>query len=748
MYSEDFLRELSLQDNRFIYVKIVSLSWNELPISTIEGYTTGGSINIDGNSAVRRTCSLTLITEDTNISNYYWGVNTKFKLEIGVKNEINSNYPDIIWFKQGTYIITSFSQSLNTSNSTINISGKDKMCLLNGEVGGSLEASVDFGKIEQVNADGNTTIISYPIRDIIREAVHQYAKEPFHNIIINDLDQSGLELQEYRGDEPLYLYREADTNDYIDIINGNTKVYEISTNKEVEIKELESYDSLIQLNVDDNIDGSGFKINSTSDKIFYCLKIEYGQTAGYTETELTYAGELIANIGESLTSILDKIVKMLGDYEYFYNLDGQFIFQKKKDYLNSDWSPIEEENGELVNPLAITSPITFTFDGSSLFTAFNNNVNLLNVKNDYSVWGKRKSNSIEIPIHMRYALDIRPKRYTTISVQDSELEEYNKKYNLSLKGQTSQSYESDTVDWREIIYQMALDYRKYNHLDNFELKISEANPNDYPIGMTGYEQYYIDLEGFWRQLYNPDVDNLKDNYNTLTEQLEEKNNELQIAEEELKNATTTNAVENAEKKIEECKTAIEDLKNQLAELPSDINNFYSSNEQHKYWNKNIYENSPSLSFWFDFLESDNELSKYSVKAIGARSKVSNDSEVKAISYLNTPNIIFCKEFPKDRKSGYRYFQITDDYSKLFSMSTQGKSAQDAVNTLLYNHSYCAENVSITAIPVYYLEPNTRIYINDVETGINGDYSVNRITLPLTYNGTMSLNAIKIINRIL
>jgi hypothetical protein len=25
----------------------------------------------------------------------------------------------------------------------------------------------------------------------------------------------------------------------------------------------------------------------------------------------------------------------------------------------------------------------------------------------------------------------------------------------------------------------------------------------YPNGYTGYEQYYIDLEGFWRQLYNP-----------------------------------------------------------------------------------------------------------------------------------------------------------------------------------------------------------------------------------------------------
>jgi hypothetical protein len=47
-------------------------------------------------------------------------------------------------------------------------------------------------------------------------------------------------------------------------------------------------------------------------------------------------------------------------------------------------------------------------------------------------------------------------------------------------------------DWREIIYQMALDYYKYNFLDDFELRVAEVNPS-YPSGRTGYEQYYIDL---------------------------------------------------------------------------------------------------------------------------------------------------------------------------------------------------------------------------------------------------------------
>ena len=75
-----------------------------------------------------------------------------------------------------------------------------------------------------------------------------------------------------------------------------------------------------------------FASDSTNTK-YTIAKIIYGQTVGYRPTELTYAGELISNIGESITSVLDKIKKMLGEYEYFYDLDGRFIFQRKKTYI-------------------------------------------------------------------------------------------------------------------------------------------------------------------------------------------------------------------------------------------------------------------------------------------------------------------------------------------------------------------------------------------------------------------------------
>jgi hypothetical protein len=46
------------------------------------------------------------------------------------------------------------------------------------------------------------------------------------------------------------------------------------------------------------------------------------------------------------------------------------------------------------------------------------------------------------------------------------------------------------------------------------------------------------------------------------------------------------------------------------------------------------------------------------------------------------------------------------------------------------------------VPIYYLEPNTRVHVFDEETNINGDYIVSKITIPLAYNGTMSLTATK------
>ena len=175
MYDKDFLQQLYKSNNRKIFARITALTLEELPIEAIEGHVTTGSVNLDGVSAMRRTCNLTLAAsvvysalgeKKINISDNLWGLKTKFKLEVGLGNDIDLSYPEIIWFDQGIYIISSFTQSLSTSNFNINIQGKDKMCQLNGEIGGTLTSDIDFGKIEQINDLGQIEYIPQLLKDI------------------------------------------------------------------------------------------------------------------------------------------------------------------------------------------------------------------------------------------------------------------------------------------------------------------------------------------------------------------------------------------------------------------------------------------------------------------------------------------------------------------------------------------------------------------------------------------------------
>ena len=186
-YNANFLAAIDRQPNKTIFVKLISLDYNEQPIESIEGRTTSGSINIDGASAVRRTCQISLVADKIDISNYHWSLKTKFKVQIGVKNTITTT-PEIIWFDQGVYVISSFSTTYSANNYTVNISGKDKMCLLNGELGGTINASTVFDSYDQIDKNGSIRTIKNPLKQIIKEMVHHYGKEPIHNIIINDLE--------------------------------------------------------------------------------------------------------------------------------------------------------------------------------------------------------------------------------------------------------------------------------------------------------------------------------------------------------------------------------------------------------------------------------------------------------------------------------------------------------------------------------------------------------------------------------
>lgn len=539
MYSKNFLNKLFQEKVIEKFARITRLDINDYPLEEITGKITSGSVNLDSKSNVHRTCNLSMIILNSSDAISSWGLTSRFKLEIGIMNNIDSNYPNKIWFNYGVFIITSFNFSQSGAQKTLSISGKDKMCLLNGEYGGKFHAQIDFGKEEIVETGNDGTKIittnKVPIRTIIIKMLQQYGNESLHNIIIEDLEDYGLQLLEYRGEGDLYLVRRFDQEYYSNIyfqtyaqettcylkINGTVVERTLST--------LPSYDQLLSdnfiINNDDSVKITFYRPSNwdavPKKDCYSVAKLSYGETAGYHQIKLVYPGELIANIGESVTSVLDKIKNMLGDFEYFYNENGQFIFRRQRSYTGVAWSPLVSDDQEyhINEGLAISSSSDFVFKDNKMITQLSINPNWSSLVNDFSVWGERDGISGgKIPIHIRYAIDTKPNYYKSVTFTEQDLKIYNQFSDVKVKKdnyiQNSTVYCSSDytnppsgakiVDWREIIYQMARDWYRGNYLDDFTYRLQTNNPS-FINGKSGYEQYYPDLMSFWRQLYDPDV---------------------------------------------------------------------------------------------------------------------------------------------------------------------------------------------------------------------------------------------------
>lgn len=673
VYSPIFLKQLDYRQNKTLYVKITALDINDYPRESIEGKVTGGNINLDGSSKMQRTCSVSMIAqeEDPVITNLFWSLNNKFKLEIGLVNDFDTNYEDVIWFKQGIYIITNFSIQKTTNNLTINISGKDKLCRLDGSVGGSFPHEINFGESMETDEDGIIIAKKVSLKEIILFAMMQYGEERRENIIIRDLDINGFELWEYKGKDPLYLFKRISENQkevgyYNLTFNGEMEVY--TGTSTVKLKDISAYYKLNASLVEDNQSAVKVKFSSSSNEEYYVVKIEYGQTAGYHEVELVYNTDLIMNTGENVVGLLDKIVAMLGEYEYFYDVDGKFIFQKKNTYTKEIFKPLVND---VIEPSIYTTPYEYTFEDEQLFTSIGNTPNISEIKNDFAVWGK-KSGKNGVAFHCRFAIHNKPTSY--------------KDYSGKLWA----------CDWREIIYQMARDSIMNNGKANFYSTI-EANNSWCINGVTGYEAFYSDMLGFWRLLYYP-----------LTE------------ENEFDTSLTYNH----------------------NDLDIEIKDYYIEGE-HRGWNKNIYESPESLLFWIDFLDIYGELSNYSIDKIGHRQRVINDNTITAVDFSTTPEVLYVlpedAELKYQTETSYTPLQINDMAEILFSRSAQGISAISKVNDLLNSTTIMGISKFITSIPIFYLQPNTRIKIKDE------DYILNKITYSLSYNGTMNITANKAID---
>lgn len=605
-------------------IRITILDYKEKGIREVSGLCSNGSISVNGNSSLRRTLTLTMIAsqENNNLENLdnLIALNKKIKIEIGYNNGDN-NY---IWKSQGIYIISQASLTVNTSNSTINIQAKDKMSKLNGMAGGTFPASIIFHEYEQIHEDGTITLEQPTIYEIIREAVHDYGEEPYHNIKINDLDTMGNMAVAYAGSNKYIAFRDQ----YIEYKETDEEITD------------------------------------------YPLVFQKGENIGYRPVPLTFPGELQMAAGNTVTQLLDKIVQTLGNYEYFYNLDGEFVFQKKKNYLNNEIFQIKDLMVSNYIQLYPENWFSEIFNGEKGLISINNSPKYENIKNDYVVWGQKTLSSSE-KILIRYHLVIEEKP----DIQ------YASQYMYEEKIGSCPIYSFSTVpldlphlkligrpcyEWREELYRQAL------------LRQSQGDTSAF---------YDEELLAEWRNIFD-----------TMGDW-----------------------------------------------------SYQKENGEWEGWNLNLLKDPSQLNYWLDFLDSNSELLKYSVSAIGRRSKVLDKKECSSLFPSQVPELYFFEK-PKtfEERQALLDLQETNNFDYIFvssnfinnslSTSNSAASAYDFLKELLYQNLTYNTNITITCLPIYDLEPNTLIYINSLKTQTVGRFVVNSITIPLNYNGTMTIQA--------
>lgn len=664
-----FLREIDKLRIKEQFVKIVLLDFYENSIREIQGKAISGSLNLEGESNIRRTCNLTMVASPfendlTNINNLI-SINKKIQLEIGILNT-TKKYQEykIIWFPQGVFVNINSSISHSTSDITISLQMKDKMCLLNGECGGTIPASTTFHEYETTDENGNIVISNPTIYQIIQEVVNHFGGEQLSKIIISDIDSRIKKVMKWTGSSPFYLIKKMKNNtiQYLPTINAD----------ELTKEDVQEY------------------------KIY-----EYGEDIGYVYADFVYPGELIGDAGSTVCDILDSIKDTLGNYEYFYDVEGNFIFQEIKNYLNNSQAKVELNSMSNDNYLIDMSKgkSVYTFDDGCSVTSYSNNPQYGMIKNDFIVWGmKENENGNTMPIRYHLAIDSKPKvgnTYKCFFYEDPD--DKIKKAKCPI---TFPTFSDFPKEGKADVFYMAKDsgiiYKwttsengdeKYIAIENQLTSITTSDwrtelylsgVNGEPLGSDS-NYYYTELLNEWPKLYD----------------------------------------------IENGKFYDENLK-----TPSDID------------------------YFLDFIDSSASISELSVSNIGRRTKVINDDKINCIFEPEIPDLVLLNLADKNVEElriecdnkGQDYVQLEDRIFNMIVAGGKSNSAYNMVRELLYQYTSYNESITIDALPIYYLEPNVRITVRDSLSGIYGDYMIKSISLPLDISSTMSISCTRALER--
>ena len=284
-----------------------------------------------------------------------------------------------------------------------------------------------------------------------------------------------------------------------------------------------------------------------------------------------------------------------------------------------------------------------------------------------------------------------------------------------------------------------------------ELKLIQEIQEWQETYVTGYEAYYTDILGFWRYMYKIEPDFIVDRDKYIQEGYEFK------SESQNEKSETVVVYEDENGKQITVYYGSDQIDRVVWEEEWQYNGYW--NPDLFAYNKNtkiIQMKDPmALYFWLDFCDTNydlGELSQYDVQLIGRRSHYINDKDVKAIYFQETPNLVFIN--PEDEEIegadnlNYCKINIVPPISNYFQISSQGKSAKEVLDSLLYEYTCAQENISMQIVPIYYLEPNTRIRVFDENSNINGEYIIQSFSIPLNYDGLMNISAKRAAKRVI
>lgn len=741
---KNFLKQVDLMKIRIHKVKVTVLNWEEEPVESIEGVATSGSINVDGKSSVRRTANFSMIADGVinnveNVDNLI-ALNKKVSVEVGLKNFVDNpkyNQYETLWFPQGIYVICGVSINHDASSAvSISLQLKDKMCLLNGDVSGVIPAAVTLNEMDTYNGlsviqddafvlegtiddeqkllttipenllyyetvgenqkyalivDGlagealSDRIIQPTIYQIIQEVTNHFGGEQLGKIIISDVPNRIKQAMQWIGDSPLWLCK-----DMIGSIPDISFFTDESRKNEWEQQH-------------------GVK----------ATQITAGGNVGYIYTDFVFPGELIANAGDNVCTILDKIRDTLGNYEYFYDLYGNFVFQEIKNYLNTTQAKVDLE-GMKTDDYIIdmgAGKSVYDFEDNMIVSSISAAPQYNMIKNDFLVWGMRKnSNGNEVPIRYHLAIDSKPEtgnEYICIKYIDKD--DNLTKYVVPL------------------IYETNLDLPIEGLTGVFyKCKFYKQTPESEPIPLSDnlFFTYEVDLGGYQQVLLESVKITTKD-----------WRSELYLSGQQAVPLAT-------------------DSNYYFSELSGEWTKQYdldgSFNEDGRIgFLDEIERDSTHLDYYLDLIDDGSAISNFSVSNIGRRQKVITDTSVNCIFEPYIEDVVLVEMGKKStsariqecRDNQQIYVQVSSNIFNALAIGGNYYSAYDAVRDLLYQYTNYNETVSLQTVPIYYLEPNSRITIRDVESDIYGDFMINSISIPLDANSTMSASCTRALSKI-